>query len=151
MTGAPGCAPAGRGILFQEAMSQSNQKVVALVGHCGPDSSYLRMAVTGAVPGVRVLMIDSDADLDGAVESGDVDLFMLNRKMDFGFEEEDGLTLLQQIRQRRPEQRVMMISNYPETQQAAEAAGALPGFGKREIGSAKAKERISAALAEAMA
>ena len=106
---------------------------------------------TGAVPGVRVLMIDSDADLDGAVESDDVDLFMLNRKMDFGFEEEDGLTLLQQIRQRRPEQRVMMISNYPETQQAAEAAGALPGFGKREIGSAKAKERISAALAEAMA
>jgi hypothetical protein len=40
----------------------------------------------------------------------------------------------------------MMISNYPEAQQAAESAGALPGFGKREIGSAKVKERISAAL-----
>jgi CheY-like chemotaxis protein len=127
--------------------NQSKQaKVVALVGHCGPDSSYLRMAVSGAAPGARVVMVDSDEDLEAALGEGEIDLVMLNRKLDFGFEESDGIKLLERIKSLRPAQKLMMISNYPEAQQAAESAGALPGFGKREIGSAKVKERISAAL-----
>jgi hypothetical protein len=67
---------------------------VALVGHCGPDSSYLRMTVAKAGRDIQVLSADDDA------------------------------------------------------QQAALQAGALPGFGKRELGSPKIPEMIRAALAE---
>lgn len=120
-------------------------RVVALVGHCGPDSSFLRMAVSGAVSGVRVVMVDSDTELNEALDGG-VDLLMLNRKLDFGFDQHDGVELLRRIKQRYPDQKVMMISNYADAQQAAEAAGAIPGFGKREIGTARSKQRIVAAL-----
>ena len=42
-------------------------KKVLLVGHCGPDSSYLRMAVKRAVPEVDILMAD---DSDEGLLSG---------------------------------------------------------------------------------
>jgi hypothetical protein len=42
----------------------------------------------------------------------------------------------------------MLVSNYADAQQAAVAAGALPGFGKREIGTPKVKELLRSALAE---
>jgi len=35
-------------------------KKVALVGHCGPDSSYLRMALGGVEKGIQILMADDD-------------------------------------------------------------------------------------------
>ena len=127
-------------------MSESKpSKVVALVGHCGPDSSFLRMAVTSAVPGTRVVMVDSEQDLSQALQEG-VDLLLLNRRLDYGFEDDDGVEIVRRIKTQKPDQRVMMVSNYPETQIAAESAGALPGFGKREIGSARVKDRIAAAL-----
>ena len=129
----------------------STTKVVALVGHCGPDSSFLRMAVSGAAPGTRVVMVDSDQELEAAMAEASLDLLMLNRKLDWGFADGDGMELLRRIKRERPEQKVMMISNFPEAQQAAESAGALPGFGKREIGSPKVKERILAALSGAAA
>jgi hypothetical protein len=40
----------------------------------------------------------------------------------------------------------MLVSNYPDAQAAAVAAGALPGFGKRELGSARIPELIRSAL-----
>ena len=124
---------------------EKSSKVVALVGHCGPDSSFLRMAISGAAPGTRVVMVDSDEELETAIGKG-IDLLMLNRKLDFGFEATDGVDPLRQIRSRRPGQKIMMISNYPDAQEAALTAGALPGFGKREIGSARVKQLITAAL-----
>lgn len=127
-------------------MNQTKQAIVALVGHCGPDSSFLRMAVSGSAPGTRVVMLDSDEELEAALGAGEIDLLMLNRRLGFGFEVEDGIELLRRIKQARPQQKVMIISNYAEAQQAAESAGALPGFGKREIGSTKARERITAAV-----
>jgi hypothetical protein len=41
---------------------------------------------------------------------------------------------------------VMLVSNYPEWQQAAIAAGALPGFGKAELNRAETREKLSAVL-----
>jgi DNA-binding NarL/FixJ family response regulator len=118
---------------------------IVLVGHCGPDSSFLRMAASGAAPGSIVGMADSEAELDAAVEKG-VDLLLFNRVMEFGFDERDGVALLARTRQKHPELTAMMISNYPEAQQAAEAVGAVPGFGKRDVGSDKSRQRIRQAL-----
>jgi DNA-binding response OmpR family regulator len=103
------------------------------------------MAISGAAPGTRVIMVDSDQELETAIDGG-IDLLMLNRKLDYGFEATDGIDLLRRIRSRRPGQKIMMISNYPEAQESARTEGALPGFGKREIGSAKVRQLITAAL-----
>jgi hypothetical protein len=42
--------------------------------------------------------------------------------------------------------KMMLVSNYPDAQAAAEKAGALPGFGKRDIGSPRVKELLRDAL-----
>jgi hypothetical protein len=40
----------------------------------------------------------------------------------------------------------MLVSNYADAQAAAVAAGALSGFGKREIGNPKVKQLLENAL-----
>ena len=45
-----------------------------------------------------------------------------------------------------PSLKMMLVSNYPEAQQEAIVAGALPGFGKREIGSRRVVDLLRTAL-----
>jgi two-component system, chemotaxis family, chemotaxis protein CheY len=120
-------------------------KKVALVGHCGPDASYLRSAVSGSVRGATILMIDEAARLEKALSDG-VDLVLMNRQLDWGFETEEGVELIRQLRTKHPNVKAMLVSNYPEAQQEAVAAGALPGFGKREIGTSRVTDLLKSAL-----
>ncbi|MDB5333953.1 MAG: hypothetical protein JWP03_5104 [Phycisphaerales bacterium] len=128
-------------------MEKPKPKRVALVGHCGPDTSYLRMAVSSAQRGAQILAAEDDQSLKHILDEG-VDLLLFNRVLDYGFEVDEGVALIERVRQHYPTARMMLISNYPEAQAAAVAAGALPGFGKRDIGSPKAKELLRGALAE---
>jgi len=123
-------------------------KRIALIGHCGPDSSYLRMAVSRAARDTTVVAIDSEEELQQAIDDG-VDLLLINRKLDYGFDESEGVAVIRRLRAEHPELRMMLVSNYPEAQAAALAAGALPGFGKRDIGSPRATELIRDALSDA--
>jgi two-component system, chemotaxis family, chemotaxis protein CheY len=121
-------------------------KRVALVGHCGPDSSYLRLSVAKAGKEVQVLSADDDRDLKRLLDDG-VDLLLLNRQLDYGFDETEGVELIKKLRTLYPNVKTMLVSNYPDAQAAAVAAGALPGFGKRELGSPRVAELIRDALA----
>jgi len=120
-------------------------KKVVLVGHCGPDSSYLRMAVTSALRGATVLAADDARELDMLLLQG-VDLLLMNRELGWGFDESEGVDVIRAMRARHPNVKMMLVSNYPEAQAAAVAAGALPGFGKREIGS----QRVTQLLRESL-
>ena len=60
-------------------------KRVALIGHCGPDSSFLRMAVSRAAKGAQVVAADETAELDRLLSEG-VDLLLFNRVLDYGFD-----------------------------------------------------------------
>ena len=122
-------------------------KTIALVGHCGPDSSFLKMAVRAAAPGSTVVMADDDAELE-KVAADAPDLLLFNRVMEVGFATESGVELIRALKAERPGLRVMLVSNYPDAQQAAVEAGALPGFGKNDIGREKAKAALRAALGE---
>ena len=122
-------------------------KKVALIGHCGPDSSYLRLAVQKAGRDVKVVAADDDAELQKVLEAG-VDLLLFNRVLDYGFEEEEGVELIRRLRAENPNVKMMLVSNYPESQAEAVEAGALPGFGKREIGSPRVTELLREALAQ---
>jgi hypothetical protein len=120
-------------------------KKVVLVGHCGPDSSYLRIAVSKAGRDVKVLSADDAEELKRLLDDG-VDLLLLNRQLDFGFDEHEGIALIRGIRMKYPSVKTMLVSNYPEAQEAAVKAGALPGFGKRDVSTPRVPALIRSAL-----
>jgi two-component system, chemotaxis family, chemotaxis protein CheY len=121
-------------------------KKIALVGHCGPDSSYLRMTVMKAAgTGAQILMADDDSELKDALEQG-VDLILFNRELGYGFQDKMGVDAIKRLRSSHPNLKTMLVSNYADAQAAAVANGALPGFGKREIGSARVIEVLKEAL-----
>jgi hypothetical protein len=57
-----------------------------------------------------------------------------------------GVDLIKRIKDRKFEVKMMLVSNYPDAQAEAIAAGALPGFGKRELGSSRILTLIREAL-----
>jgi DNA-binding NarL/FixJ family response regulator len=120
-------------------------KTVVLVGHCGPDSSFLRMAVSSAERGITVSMADDSQELKAALDAG-VDLVLLNRELGWGFDTPLGVDVIKIFRGSYPRTKWMLVSNYPDAQAAAVAAGAMTGFGKREIGQPRVVQLIREAL-----
>ena len=120
-------------------------KTIALIGHCGPDSSHLRMTIKSAVKEATILSADDDSELSDVLGKK-VDLLLFNRELGYGFTEPEGVKLIGSLHGGNPELRMMLVSNYPEAQAAAVAAGALPGFGKREIGSKRVLEVLRSAV-----
>jgi len=120
-------------------------KKVVLVGHCGPDSSFLRMAVSSADRGITVSMADDTRELNAALEAG-VDLVLLNRELGWGFEQSLGVDVIRGLGRMYPKTRFMLVSNYADAQAAAVAAGGVAGFGKREIGQPRVAQLIREAL-----
>jgi two-component system, chemotaxis family, chemotaxis protein CheY len=119
--------------------------VIVLVGHCGPDFYALRSAVSRAVPGSEIVSADDNERLAEALPRAD--LLLVNRVLESGFGVEHGTELIAAVsRQHAGPVRWMLISNYPEAQASAEAAGALPGFGKRDIYADETRRRIRGAL-----
>jgi DNA-binding NarL/FixJ family response regulator len=112
---------------------------IFLVGHCGPDTSYLRVAVKKALPDSAVHTVHDEAALDTAIAkipAGDPPpLLLVNRALEPGFVAETGVELIAQLRGKYPDAKLLLVSNYDDAQAAAVKNGALRGFGKRDIGS----------------
>ena len=115
---------------------------IALVGHCGPDSFMLRSAVKYAVKDAEMLMITDDTALQVALSNG-VSLLLVNRQLDGNFEVVEGVELIRRLKDSFPHLPTMLISNYADSQTAAEAVGARPGFGKGEIGTPKMRDALA--------
>ncbi len=120
-------------------------KKIVLVGHCGPDATYLRMAVQSAEKMAQVFGVDDAHELEAALEQ-EAHLLLINRVLDYGFDQTEGVELVRKLRTTHPQVKTMLITNHPEAQSSAVQAGAMPGFGKREIGSPKVKQLIKDAL-----
>lgn len=120
-------------------------KKVVLVGHCGADSSYLKLSVRQADPEADAVIAHSAEELKQHLDAG-VELVLFNRQLDYGFSSYEGVDVIRDIRKSHPNAKLMMITNYPEAQAAAIAAGALPGFGKRELGSQRVKDLLKQTL-----
>lgn len=121
-------------------------KIILLVGHCGPDNSYLRMTIKRAIPNAEILMADDSRELTQVLAEKDIDLILFNRELGYGFDPDEGVAVIRALRPSHPNTRMMLVSNYPDAQQAAVAAGALPGFGKREMGKPRVTELLRDAL-----
>ena len=120
-------------------------KRVALIGHCGADSAYLRIAVNSVAKDAQIVAVHDESSLKKQINEG-LDLVLLNRQLDYGFTSEEGVEMIRLLRAKHPNVKLMLITNYDDVQKEAIRAGAMPGFGKRELGSARAKELLRAAL-----
>jgi hypothetical protein len=122
----------------------SDSRMILLVGHCGPDSWALKTAVSRIVPGSEVVLVNDDRALEKKLPGST--LVLVNRVLDGSFTASSGIELIGRLSaQAGP--RCMLISNFPDAQAEAVLAGAVHGFGKAEMYSARAKELILGALA----
>jgi hypothetical protein len=77
---------------------------------------------------------------------GRADLLLVIRAP-VGFEG-DGVEIIRAVLKQCPEARVMLVSDLEEAQEEAVAAGAMRGFGKRLMGTAKLVEEVERGLGE---
>lgn len=120
---------------------------IVLVGHCGPDSYALRSAVGSMVPGAAVEFAADQAALQRSLPTAR--LLLINRTLDGEYDLQTGVELIRQLKDapQPPRAALMLVSNFPEAQAEALAAGAVPGFGKRDMYSPETKRRILDAIA----
>ncbi|MEM8782687.1 MAG: hypothetical protein AAGE65_07490 [Planctomycetota bacterium] len=123
-----------------------------LVGHCGFDSGGLTRVLRDALPGVQV---ESARSLDALERFADAGaLLLVNRVPEGNFGGRDGVELIRHLTQRTAESQTepgddakaepsaILISNYADAQAQAEAVGAKPGFGKSEMNTPQARQRL---------
>jgi CheY-like chemotaxis protein len=120
-------------------------KRVLNVGQCGPDHATIRSYLT-AMFDCEVVQTHGLADTLRELQAAPVHLVLINRKLDADYT--DGIEILLAIKAdaKIAHAPVMLVTNYPEHQDAAEKAGALRGFGKLEFDLAETKEKLSAVL-----
>lgn len=117
------------------------------VGNCGPDHAAIKQFFTQHFD-CDLMRADRAEDALAQLESGPVDLVVVNRKLDIDYS--DGLEVIRQIKANpsMASTPVMLITNYPEHQDKAIQIGALRGFGKLEFGKPEAIARVREALGE---
>ncbi len=119
---------------------------VVLVGHCGFDSGPLGRLAQSVAPDAQVIGINVHKQLADVAHPGA--LWLVNRALDGRFDAADGIDLIEQHAGAPTPPRQMLVSNYPDSQAAAEAAGALPGFGKNDLRDPGLAGRLRGALGE---
>ena len=120
-------------------------KRVLDVGNCNPDHSSITYLLESNFD-VEVSRTHGLEDTLQTLQSQLFDLILVNRVMDR--DGSPGLEIIQQIKDlpSQAQTPVMMITNYPDFQQAAIAAGAVEGFGKAELGDETTLDKLNAHL-----
>jgi len=121
-----------------------NKPTILLVGHCFPDAMMLKSAIKRAIRGVRFEKAHSVAEFEQHLPGAA--LAVVNRVLDGRFTSDDGIGLIRQYAANGSGTPLMLVSNFPESQAEAEAAGAVAGFGKSDIYAAQTGERLRAAI-----
>jgi len=118
------------------------QRTVLSVGQCRPDSAAITHYLTSHFS-VRILTADLADQVLPLLEKHPVSLVLINRILDADGSE--GMDILKQIRLNavQPEVPVMLVSNYADWQKKAVENGAVPGFGKAELGRPDLKSRLA--------
>ena len=121
-------------------------KRVLSVGQCWADHGGITQTLRKAF-GAEVVPADgADAALE-ALRLGGYALVLVNRVFDA--DGSSGVDLVRRIKSDAAlaSVPVVLVSNYDEAQKEAEAAGAVPGFGKASLGRPQMLERLRPYLA----
>ena len=106
-------------------------KRVLDIGQCGPDHATIRAYLTRNFD-CEIVQVDDAESALAQLKSGHFDLALVNRKLDI--DHSDGIEVIRKLKA-DPDAAgvpVMLVTNYPEHQDAAIATGAIRGFGKLE-------------------
>lgn len=116
-------------------------KRVLDVGQCVPDHAAIRRLIEGRFK-AQVVQAHGPHDAIAALRSGPFDLVLINRKLDADYS--DGIDILRAIKAdaELASVPVMLVTNFPEHQQAAIAAGAEEGFGKARLADQATREKL---------
>jgi CheY-like chemotaxis protein len=116
------------------------------IGNCVPDHAAIRGMLEKCFH-ADVLQADAAHDAMAILRKDPVDLVLVNRKLDIDYS--DGLEIIKQIKADPKLSAIpcMLITNYPDQQQVAIAAGAEPGFGKKELYADTTQSRLKKLLA----
>lgn len=131
-------------------MAESNEKSesrrVLDVGQCGHDHGLITRLLAGF--GASVDRVKSLEEAKRALREARYDLVLVNRQLDA-----DGSPGVDVVRAIKTDSDpalsavpVMLISNFPEAQDEAVAAGAALGFGKAELNDPQTQSRLAAVL-----
>jgi CheY-like chemotaxis protein len=125
-------------------------KRVLDVGQCGPDHATIRSYFSRNFD-CEIVQTHGADDTLAQLKKGRFDLVLINRKLDADYS--DGIEILRKIKADAAiaDVPVMIVTNYPEHQDAAVAEGALRGFGKLEYDKSETRDKIAAALQVAAA
>jgi CheY-like chemotaxis protein len=120
-------------------------KRVLDVGQCGPDHMAIRSYLTRNFD-CEIVQVDDAASALAKLKDGRFDLVLVNRKLDIDYS--DGIDVIRALKAdaATADVPVMLVTNYPEHQEAAVAAGAIRGFGKLEFGKQETRDAIAAVL-----
>lgn len=119
------------------------QTKVLNVGQCGFDGPAIAKALKGEF-GCMVVDAESVDEAAGVLDTQDFDLVLVNRIFDATGEE--GVELIKRAGESKTP--VMMVSNYPEAHDAAEKAGGVRGFGKKDMGGPAMMDAVRPYLAK---
>lgn len=122
-----------------------SKKRILSIGQCAADNFGLTTFFRGHFS-AEVHPVSTAAQALEAARKDKYDLVLVNRLLDY-----DGTQGMDIIRRMKADPQlktlpVMLVSNFANAQMEAEAAGALPGFGKAQLGDAQTVERIEAVL-----
>lgn len=115
------------------------------VGNCGHDHGQISGMLERNFGATTLVAYTATAALEKLAQEH-FDLVLINRKLDHDYS--DGMEIVKRIKQdpQLAHLPVMLVTNYAEHQEAAVSEGALYGFGKQELGSPVARERLAAVL-----
>ena len=140
---AVGCfpRPAARFVFRGKAKPEMPKRVLN-VGQCDPDHATICRYLTREFD-VEIERARLPADTLSALRGGAFDLVLINRKLDEDYS--DGIEILRAIKTdpALASVPVMLVTNYPEHQQAAVNAGAAYGFGKLEFAQPETRDRLA--------
>lgn len=122
-------------------------KRVLDVGNCVPDHAAIRSMLERNF-GAEVVQAHGSTDALDLLGRQHFDLVLVNRKLDADYS--DGLPIIESIKgnARLASVPCMLITNYPDQQAVAVAAGAEPGFGKKALHTPETQTRLAKFLSE---
>jgi len=120
-------------------------KNVLDVGQCSLDHAAIRRLVEGHFD-ARVSQAHDAAQALAKLRGEAYDLVLVNRRLDG--DGSDGLEIIRALQAdpRLAAVSVMLVTNYPQFQEQAVAAGAEPGFGKADLDEPQTLERLGKVL-----
>jgi CheY-like chemotaxis protein len=120
-------------------------KRVLSIGQCAADSPMIAQMLRRHFD-AETLSVASEAEALQLLRERSVALVLINRILDA--DGSSGLEVLQQLKadEMLRDIPVMLVSNYPDAQQQAVAAGALAGFGKAALNEPETVARLRAVL-----